>query len=104
MCAEGEVPETVGLLEAEGSSTWAGGWGGSCWTAWKREQGTYLTAALMSLGERLPRCGNVDMPSILPPGCTVVMCLLEALLAVHTGPDHVLLCPLLPPHPLVSFS
>ena len=71
MCAEGEVPETVGLLEAEGSSTWAGGWGGSCWTAWKREQGTYLTAALMSLGERLPRCGNVDMPSILPPGCTV---------------------------------
>ena len=92
MCAEGEVPETVGLLEAEGSSTWAGGWGGSCWTAWKREQGTYLTAALMSLGERLPRCGNVDMPSILPPGCTGVMCLLEALLAVHTGPDHVLLC------------
>lgn len=70
----------------------------------EREQGTYLTAALKSLGERLPRCGNVDMPSILPPGYATVMCLLEALLAVHTGPDHVLLCPLIPPRPLVSFS
>lgn len=70
----------------------------------EREQGTYLTAALMSLGERLPRCGNVDMPRILTRGYATVMCLLEALLAVHTGPDRVLLCPLLPPHPLVSFG